>query len=175
MSIKEFIFNYRLRKLPARQVQFPNYAHVRSVLVVYESDEQENNTVVQAIRDELLKQGKDVVLWGYCDKKVITTPTLPQSRILGKADVQFFGGLQPAAIADLDQRTYGLLLDLTQRPCLPLQYVAAWAKASFKAGLQLRKDNQSDGIHDFLIQTAPQESPYFLYTQIIKYLQMIHA
>lgn len=173
MNIKEYIFNYRLKKQPARQAIFPNYDDIRSIIILFESDYQEKNAVIKGIRDELLAQDKDVVLWGFCAKKDIQSFILPQSRIMGLRDLNIFGCPKQEVLVDLDKRQYDLLLDLTQHPNLPLRYVAMFARASFKAGLQFQPNMQSDGIHDFLIQTDPQDTPHFLYTQIIRYLQMI--
>ncbi len=170
MSIKERIFQYRLRKQPERQAVFPKYDNVRSVLVLYESDFIEKNTVVKAIRDELLKQDKDVVLWGFCDKKEITSLVLPQSRIMGRRDINILGAPKEDIIADLQKRQYDLLIDLTQRPVLPLRYVAMYARADFRAGL-----NMEGATHELLINTPPQETPQFLFEQIVKYLKMIQT
>lgn len=172
MNIKEKIFEYRLRKQPPRQAVFPNYADVRSVLVLYESDYVEKNTIIKAIRDELLLQDKDVVLWGFCDKKEISTLILPQSRIMGRRDINLLGAPKEPVIADLRKRNYDLLIDLTQKPVLPLRYISLYARADFRAGIKMT-DDQQPTTNDLLIATPPQETPKFLFDQIVKYLQMI--
>ena len=170
MSIKERIFNYFLRKQPARQAVFPHFDDVRSVLVLYESDLSEKNTLVKALRDELILENKDVVLWGYCNKKEITSLILPQSRILGRPDINLLGAPKRDVIEDLQKRPYDLLIDLTQQPCLPLRYVAMYARADFKASL-----NNNSGLYDFMIDMEPQQTPEELFRQIVKYLKMINA
>ena len=170
MNIKELIFEYRRRKLPARQAVFPNYEDVRSVLVLYESDFMEKNTIVKAIRDDLIRADKDAVIWGYCDKKDISTLVLPQSRILGRRNINILGMPKEDVIKDLQKRQYDLLIDLTQKPILPLRYISMYARADFRAGL-----NMPTAHHDLLINTEPQETPRFLFDQIVKYLKMIHA
>ena len=170
MNIKERIFEYRLRKQPARQAVFPKYENVRSVLVLYESDLSEKNADVKAIRDELLLQDKDVVLWGFCDKKEIVSLILPQSRIMGRRDLNLLGAPKEEVVKDLQKRQYDLLIDLTQKPCLPLRYISLYARADFRAGL-----NMEGARNDMLIQMKPQETPRFLFEQIEKYLKMIQA
>lgn len=170
MNIKERIFEYRRRKTPKQQAVFPKYENVRSVLVLYESDLSEKNTVVKAIRDELLTQDKDVVLWGFCDKKEIVSLVLPQSRILGRRDLNLLGAPKEEIVKDLQKRQYDLLIDLTQKPCLPLRYVSMYARTDFRAGLNIPGAN-----NDLLISTAPQETPQFLFEQIVKYLKMIQT
>ncbi len=179
MNIRERIFAYRFRKQPARQAIFPDFENVRSVLVLYESDLLEKNMVVKALRDELIRMDKDAVIWGYCDKKEITTPILPQARILGKKDINLLGAPKEDVINDLTKRHYDLLIDLTQHPILPLKYVAMYARTNFRAGLRMEpadpKGKEQPELHDLLISTAPQESPRYLFDQIIKYLKMIHT
>ena len=170
MNIKERIFEYRLRKQPVHQSVFPKYENVRSVLVLFESDFSEKNTVVKSIRDTLLTQDKDVVLWGYCDKKEILSLVLPQSRIMGRRDLNLLGAPKEEVVKDLQKRQYDLLIDLTQKPCLPLRYISMYARTEFRAGL-----NIPGARNDLLISTPPQETPQFLFDQIEKYLKMIQA
>ena len=167
-KIQEKIFEYRKRKEPARKAVFPKYEDVRSVLVLYESDWSEKNTVVKAIRDELLTQDKDVVLWGFLDKKEITSLVLPQSRIMGRRDINLLGAPKEEVVNDLVKRQYDLLIDLTQQPVLPLKYISLWARTNFRAGLHISGAN-----NDLMINMEPQDTPRFLYEQIVKYLQMI--
>ena len=170
MNIKEKIFEYYSRKQPKPHAIFPKYEDVRSVLVLYESDYTEKNVVIKAIRDELLAQDKDVVLWGYCDKKEISSLILPQSRIMGRRDLNILGVPKKEVVSDLQKRAYDLLIDLTQQPCLPLRYIALYARAEFRAGL-----NMEGAKHDLLISTSPQDTPKFLFDQIVKYLKMIQT
>lgn len=168
MKLKEKIFNYKQRRLPAREVIFPDFANVRSVLVLFESEWQERNAFVYAIAQKLIDEDKDVVSWGYCDKKETQSPILPHLRVLGRRDFNLFGAPKEEVLHDLQKRHYDLLIDLTQHPSLSLRYLALYARADFKAGLNL-----GTGIHDLLISTPPQETPDFLFEQIVKYLKMI--
>lgn len=171
MNIKEKIFAYYRRQQPERQAIFPKYDDVRSILILFESDMDEQNGTVKAIRNELLTQDKDVVLWGYCNKKEITSHPLPQYRIVGRKDFNLFGAPKEEVIKELQRRPYNLLIDLSQRPVLPMHYLAMYARADFKAGLSVH----GTGLHDLLISTPAQENPHFLYTQIVKYLKMIQT
>jgi len=171
MNIKEKIFAYYRRQQPARQAIFPKYDEVRSILILFESDMIEKNDLIKSIRGELLTQDKDVVLWGYCDKKDINTAILPQYRIVGRRDFNLLGAPKEELIKDLQKRPYDLLIDLSQHPILALRYLAMYARADFKAGLSIHGTD----LHDLLISTPAQDSPQFLYTQIVKYLKMIQT
>lgn len=168
MKLKEKIFSYKQRSLPAREAIFPDYKNVRSVLVLFESELLERNAFVYAIAQKLIDDDKDVVSWGYCDKKEIQSPILPHLRVLGRRDFTLFGTPTEEVLHDLQKRHYDLLIDLTQHDCLALRYLALYARADFKTGLNL-----GTGIHDLLISTPPQETPDYLFEQIVKYLKMI--
>ncbi len=168
MKLYDWIFNYKAGKQPERDVSFPNFNNVRSVLVLFESNLNEENPIIMSINDQLRKEDKDVVMWGYCDKKEILSPILPYLRILGRQDYNVFGAPKDEVIKDLQKRQYDLLIDLTQHPSRQLRYLALYARATFKSGLYLGR-----GIHDLLISTEPQATPQYLYEQIVKYLKMI--
>ena len=60
--IKDWIFTYRAGKEPKREVIFPQFDNVRSVLVLFESDFTEKNPVIKSIAEQLRQEDKDVVL-----------------------------------------------------------------------------------------------------------------
>ena len=73
-------------------------------------------------------------------------------------------------IESLQRRQYDLLINLTQTPSLPMEYMTMYARADFKTGMQ--RDN---GLLDFMIQTEPQDNPLFLFEQIIYFLKHIKS
>ncbi|MBQ1874887.1 MAG: hypothetical protein II144_04275 [Paludibacteraceae bacterium] len=170
-KIKAFIFRFFQRRQPARRASFPHYDQVRSVLVIFESDLLEDNRVVtETIRKKLLADDKDVVLLGYAPKKEIQSPILPQSRIMGLKDHNLLDIPRSELVESLQRRQYDMLIDLTQTPILPLQYMTMYARADFKTGMQ-----RENGLLDFMIQTEPQDSPLFLFDQIIYFLKHIQS
>lgn len=169
-KLKDKIFAYRLRKTEVPTAAFPDYKNIRSVLILFESDPIEKNAEILQMRDELLQQDKDVVLLGYVEKKEITSLVLPQRRILGLNDITLWGGLKEDVVNDLQRRRFELLIDLTQRDIRPLRYAALLARADFKVGI--RRDSK---LYQFMVDTPPQQSPRFLFDQIIYYLQNIQS
>lgn len=169
-DIKDKILAYKVSKHPVQQAPFPNYSSIRSVLILFESDLMEKNNTILQLRDELLKDEKDVVLLGYADKKEIQSLVLPQRRILGQHDLTFWGGLQENIITDLTARNYDLLIDLTQHDVRPLLYAACYAKAEFKTGLK-----RDLPLYQFMVEMAPLQDPTFLFHQILFYLRNIQS
>lgn len=169
MSLKQKIFNYLLRKQPERQPRFPHLDRPLKIMLIYESDVLERNDKIKTIRQDLLRRQMDVTMWGFVEKKEISSLVLPQSRILGLADYNLLGKPREYVLNDLKAEHFDLMLDLTTRPLLPLRYIALFTDADFKVGLNL-----GEGIHDMLIATE-QTDEVSLYEQIMNYLTTIKS
>lgn len=179
MKLKQKIFDYLAKHQPARDPRFPHFDKRLNVLIIYESDVLERNDAMKTIRQDLLRRQMDVTMWGYVAKKEIQSLVLPQSRILGLADYNWLGKPHDYVIKDLQAKRYDLLIDLTTRPLLPLRYLAMYAQADFKAGLNL-----GEGLHDMLI-SLPDFNPEqgeaaaleasWLFDQMMRYLTTIRS
>ena len=176
MNLKQRIFEYLCKKQPARESRFPHFDRPLKVLVIYESDLLERNDAIKTIRQDLLRRQMDVTIWGFAPKKEINTLVLPQSRILGIKDYNLFGKPNNNVLADLQAEHYQLLIDLTTHPLLSLRYLALFANADCKVGLNL-----GEGVHDMLISppdldtTQAKPEATWLYNLIIKYLSTIQS
>ena len=179
MGLKQRIFDYIAGKQEARNVRFPHFDRPLKILLIYESDVLERNDSIKSIRQDLLRQQMDVTMWGFVEKKEILTLILPQSRILGLNDYNWWGKPRESVVNDLKAEHYDLLIDLTTRPCLPLRYIAMMADADFKVGLNL-----GEGVHDMLISLpdfTPEQGEQasieasWLYNQLMNYLTTIKS
>ena len=178
-KLKQYIFEYLRKKQEPRNPRFPHFDQPLKVMIIYESDVLERNDAIKSIRQDLLRRQMDVTMWGYVEKKEITTLILPQSRILGVDDYNLIGKPKDYVMTDLQAEHYDLLIDLTTRPLLPLRYLAMYTDADFKVGMNL-----GEGVHDMLI-SLPDLSPEqgeeaeieasWLYHQILSYLTTIKS
>lgn len=178
-KLKQYIFEYLRKKQEPRNPRFPHFDQPLKVMIIYESDVLERNEAIKSIRQDLLRHQMDVTMWGYVEKKEITTLILPQSRILGIDDYNLIGKPRDYVLTDLLAEHYDLLIDLTTRPLLPLRYLAMYTDADFKVGMNL-----GEGIHDMLIslpdlsleqgEEAEIEASW-LYHQILSYLTTIKS
>ena len=179
-----FIFKDRLKnhlKKLQRQRRFVNYNNAQSIFLLFESDFAEKNVEVRRIIQKLTADGKKVISWGYIDKKQITTPILPDFRILNKKDVDFSQKPNESILSELAENKFDLLIDLTEKEIISLQYIALYAIADFKTGI---KRNNSK-IYDFMmdmngISNQSEENlvdidATFIYNQIIFYLKSIQT
>lgn len=178
MKLKEKIFDYLRKKQPVRTPRFPHFNQPLDVLVIYESDVIERNDAIKTIRQDLRRRGMDVTLWGFVPKKSkeITSPELPQSRIIGLDEYNLLGMLRKEVAEELQGKHYHLLIDLTTHHSLPLRYLTMMAQADCKVGLNL-----GEGLHDMLIAPpdldAEKARPEvtWLYNLIVEYLSMIRS
>ena len=179
MKIREYIFDYLRNKQEERNPRFPHLDQPLKIMLIYESDVLERNDSIKTIRQDLLRRQMDVTMWGFVEKKEIVSLVLPQSRILGLADYNLLGKPRDYVMKDLLAEHYDLLIDLTTRPLLPLRYIAMFADADFKVGLNL-----GEGVHDMLI-SLPDFTPEqgddaeieasWLFDQIMGYITTIKS
>ena len=183
-KINDYLFRKRAQKylsLIPREHRFVNYDKAKTVLLLFESDYTEKNPVIRKMISSLQQDGKKVVAWGFIDKKEITTSILPDFRILHHQQTDFFHKPLVSYLNELDNLTFDLLIDLSLRPILPLEYLAMYANALCKTGL--RKSDLP--IFDFMIDIdttiVSEESSEiiadenYLYNQIIFYLKSIQT
>ena len=186
-TINTYLFNKRARaylKLTPREHRFVNYTKAKTILLLFGSDYSEKNQNIHAIINELQQDVKKVCAWGFIDKKEIATAIYPDFRILHHKQTDFFHKPLISFINELQYSEFDLLIDLTSRQIIPLEYLALYANASFKTGM--RKTNLP--IYDFVldIEKVPLETEStelaevsveetYLYNQIIFYLKSIQT
>lgn len=148
-QLREKLFAWTLKRQAPRAIHLPKWDKVRTVALLYPTPNVEN--IVRLIQEA----DKEVVFFTMPPKQDICQLTLaPKSQVMEQ----------------ISAREFDLLIDLTQEPNLSMQYMAMHIKAGFKTGRNMRS-----GIYDLSIDTPSQETPNFLYAQIIKYLQMFNA
>ncbi len=173
MNIREWKYRRVAKQQAARQVRFPHWDGIRRVLVLYDADAEGAAKAIEACRKRLAQEGKEVLCMGVSKQKEVPAGD-SYNWILGKKDFTFWLGPRNEVAAQLKEQHFDLLLDLTQTPSLPARYVALLSQADFKVG---RTDNaeQTDGLHDLMIQTEAKADPTFLFEQSIHYLKQIRS
>lgn len=173
MNIKESIFNHTRKKQPQREKIFRNYADIRRVLIIFESDWLERHLQVKQLIKEMQADGKEVSAWGFIDKKDRTTPILRDFRVIGAREVNVFGKPKKDVLIDFTREHYDLLIDLSINQVLPLRYMALLADVDFKVG---KSEPCEPYLHDFMIALPEgQTDAAYLFDQIKHYLQTIQT
>jgi len=186
-KINTYLFNTRAQKymsITPREHRFVSYKKAKTILLLFESDYSEKNQNIHNIINELQHDGKKVTAWGFIDKKEIATAIYPDFRILHHKQTDFSHKPLVSFVNELQNLKFDLLIDLTTKQVIPLEYLALYANASFKAGIRKTKLP----IYDFILDidsvpietesTEPSETTVdenYLYNQIIFYLKSIQT
>lgn len=151
MTIKEHIFNYILQHQSPRRVVMPRWEKVQRIAILHDGGD------ISALTRQLANRGNAAtprqidVFAVPAKKQVCALLSRPKKEVLRA----------------LTAAEYDLFIDLTQHPTLISLYMALYVRAAFKVGRYTR-----DGIYDLTINTPAQDNPDYLFTQIIKYLDM---
>ena len=189
-KLNNYLFNKRadlyLSTLE-RERRFLTYDKAKTVLILFESDINEKNPAIRKIISSLQDDGKKVSAWGFIDKKVINTAIFPDFRILNNDQTDFFRKPVLSYINELESHEYDLLIDLTLKPFIPLQYIAVYSKATFKIGIHKSDLNIYDFVMDVESLMNPTEKTEneernetfvdetYVYDQIIFYIKSIQS
>ena len=145
-SLREKIFDWCLKHQAARQVVMYPWKDIRSIVILHEG------LPIDAIIQQLKQEGKQVDVLTLPNKENICWLTsMPKKEVREK----------------VQSRHYDLLIDLTQQTSITMQYMAMYVKAGFKTGRNIGKN-----LYDLSIDTPAQNTPDFLFKQIVKYIQM---
>lgn len=154
-----------------REVAFPNYKDVKSILLLFVSDDNEKNVFVRNIISKFREEGKKVVAWGYVDKKEPETAILPDFRLFAKSELTKYGIPTEVLADEIQNGTYDMTIQLVMGENFALDYLLIKANSTFKvAPLKSLK-----GIADFMIDLPEDSDEEYLYKQILHYLKSIHA
>ena len=186
-KLNNFIFQHRAKTFintSERERRFVNYDNAKSILILFESDFSEKNPELRKIVYKLQQDGKKVSCWGYVEKKEVVTSILPDFRILHHKDANFFQVPAISFINELEHQNFDILIDLTLRPILPLQYIAMYANAACKTGVK----KFDLPLYDFVLDVESlmnrteetetseiQPDATYLFEQIIFYLKSIQT
>lgn len=157
-KLKQYIFQRRLKKHlqeNSRQQRSVNYKNAKTVLLVFESDYTEKNRFIKQVIEQLASDGKKVFAWGFLNIKMSSTAILPTFKILDRKSLDCLGCPKESFLRELIDEEYDMLIDLTLKEILPLQYVKMYANAAFKAGISY----STDDLLDFVFKIPPQEEP----------------
>lgn len=186
-KLNNYLFQKRAQKLlneNHRVRRFVNYEKAKTVLLLFESDFLERNLNVRNIILQLQHDGKKVSAWGYTNRKEVSSSILPEFRILHYKQTDLFQRPKNSFLNELKNQEFDLLIDLSLRPLIALEYIALYANASLKTGV--RKTNLP--IFDFLLNMESIKAPtpnaeaienpvdeIYLFNQIIFYLKSIQT
>lgn len=154
-----------------RNSYYPDFKSIKSILILFKSEENEKNKFIREIIADLKNKGKKVTVWGYLDKKVTETAVLPDFRLFSNSELTFYKIPTPLLTDEFTHVEYDMVILLSNMDILPLDYLLAQANSQFKVS----KTKSYKGISDFMINVDESADEDYLYKQILFYLESIKA
>ena len=173
----------KFNKTHRRDKRFVDFNRVRSVLVLFESNLSENHKVVQSIIKDLTNEGKTVVAYGYVPKKKALTPSRLDFTLLDNEKTNCLLRPEKTVLEKIAGEQYDLLIDLTLRQVVPIDYILVSANAKCKTGKKKTETSLTDFQIDIPKRKALPDNEIdlnfceerLLFDQIIFYLKQITA
>lgn len=183
-KLADRIFQKKIRSFVndgKRLKMFVNYDQARSVFLIFESNFSEKNPEIKRLVETLLADGKSVTAWGFVPKKKSMNDNMYDFRILFKKNFDILQRPRATLIHELQTVSYDLLIDITTRHFLAVDYLIIYANAKCRSGIKKSGLN----IYDFAIDLPEindeemgehQENDYlYNYNQLIFYLKSIQT
>lgn len=173
-NIKNYFAVKNIKKVLAfqnRHVYYPDFNSIKTVLILFKSEDDEKNTFVRDVISDLKEKGKKVTVWGYLDKKDSEAPVLPDFRLFVNKDLSFSTIPNKVLTDEFLLSEYDMVIQLCCEDIYALDYLLAQAKAPFKVS----KYKDYKGIADLMIQLDDESDETYLFNQILFYLNSIQA
>lgn len=183
-KLADSIFQKKIRSFVndgKRLKMFVNYKNAKSIFLLFESNFSEKNPEIKRLVETLLADGKKVTAWGYVPKKHTMLENQYDFKILCKQDFDLLQRPKSDLVHQLQTVSYDLLIDITTRHFLAVDYLIIYANAKCRTGVKKTGVN----IYDFAIDfpdiipgenNEHEEDDYlYNYNQLIFYLKNIQT
>ncbi len=172
----DFFVKNKIKKLckdNLRERKFLSMDKIHSILIFFETTDYE---VVDAFVEHLEKMGKKVKGYGYKAKEdKYDYSETPFRIITHKIDTNSFGVPVNSLVEELSDQTYDVLIDMSVKENITLEYLVASSDISLRVGL--KKNNLQ--LYDMSISRLPDNKDgsdcVELGRQILHYLTTIHS
>lgn len=174
-KIRSFVNDWKRLKM------FVNYNHAKSIFLLFESNFSEKNPEIKRLVETLLADGKKVTAWGYVPKKNTMDANHYDFKIVCKKDFDLLQRPKAELVQQLQTVSYDLLIDITTRHFLAVDYLIIYANAKCRTGIKKSGVN----IYDFAIdlpdnlpeekQEHEEDDYLYNYNQLIFYLKNIQT
>jgi len=146
--------------------EFLNWQDVKSILLLFDSDEAEDNHDMRVAIEMIEQEGKKVTECMFVDKKKALRSSVESRVVVDRQGIDFMERPQGVAVRQLmENGCFDVVIDLSA--CRALLYVTMAVKARMKCGSAC-----GNGVFDFQIEGEMDEVR--LLEEIMRYLKMIN-
>lgn len=166
------ILSSRIKKM-VRKKKVYNIADARKIGIVYEVKDEAHFDHIHLFVDFLHDQGKHVKAIGYVESKELMG-FLKHTKVYTYFDRTgtkwYLEPTDPNAL-NFEDEEFDILIDLTERDILPVQFVIALSMARFKVG---RYDKVLHDFYDMAIKVEGEKPLKYIIAQMKHYLTIIN-
>jgi len=176
-KIRSWIGRYYFRKDLAKSNHdrtLINLRDARRIGILYSLDEVSDYDVVSEFVTRLQHDHKEVKALGFVKNKNLVSRFLPKLSydFFSAKDVNMFYKPVDAKVKDFISREFDLLIDLSLKETLPLQYIAGCSLAQCRVG---KFTEENSACYDLMIDVGPSMPVKNFIDQIIHYLTIINS
>lgn len=169
-KIARKLLNKQLKK-HTKRVEFHNMQSAKSIGILFDTNQKENNSIVSNFYTDLKKQGYKISVAGWYEGTEV--PKKPLNTLdfiyFSELDSNWKGIPQTHEITEFFNQKFDILFVLTQSDELAIKYISSLSPATFKVGA---KGNHAEYL-DFMIELKETASINDLIRDSITYLSEI--
>lgn len=159
--------NERLKSLSVKH-DIINMNDAKTIGIVYDSTNPDNDTVIATFAEKLRGQGKQVEILGFVnDKKIDTKPGVT---IFNKKSLSWTLVPQDENVEKFANQKFDLLLGGFTGPNLPLEFIACISKASWRVGAYTENKTEC---YDMMVNVSGKTDLPYLLEQTTYFLNQI--
>lgn len=151
------IYNHRKKSFLSkneREKRFANYNKANTILILFESDKDENNSFIKTIIENLKSEKKTVFAIGFVNKKEVTSRESIHYILFNNKNCDWTKKPEEDILQKLYLNKYDLLINLTLTDnIIPLNYLLLYSDAACKAGIA----RNNEELLDFAIQVPVKD------------------
>lgn len=160
-------FSFLKKELPAHAVSRSSMYldNAGSVGILFDGTQPEHRQLVLDYAEKLKKAGKKISLLAFFDNKLKSEDFT--FRHFNRQQLDFALRPKSADIQDFTEKKFDLLLNISNRSVLPLDYIAAHSKARFRVG----PITDQTFCYDLMIDPSGKKDLGYFLQQVIFYMK----
>lgn len=172
-SIKSYFYNSTLNKhakfLSNYGRKVINLTNAKSIGLLYNASNSDNVVAVTKFVELLKNNELEITSLAYLNENIKEDNRI---NYFNKTNINWYEIPFGEKIDNFQKRKFDILICATTQECLPLEYLSATSKASYRVGFY-QKDKTE--IYDFMINVNQQTDLNYFFKQVYNYLKNIES
>ena len=173
-NIKRFFAKREISKsikVNKRGAHFPKYSDVKTVMLLFRSDVDEDNSKMKKYAKKLEADGKKVYMWGVIDKKEAESTQRAEYRLFGESELNEYDLPCDKLVDEFRNNSYDMMIALYCNEELALDYLLSHGRADFKVSAY----KEEGAVSDLMIAVQEGKDEEYLLNQILFYVRNVQS